>query len=237
MTDYVDDGFEDQTFDAWTYGDGTIQSSVKNTGSYAALFTDGQIVRLDNTEALLYISGSFRLSAIPDDYTNVNIIRILDASYDVIAAVIINMYDGVKYLTLYRKYPSEVWNNYAFASLTADTFNHIKLKFVKDEFAGEYRVYLNNVEVIILTGLNTSELANAIIYMGQPYSSYTTNVYLDDAKISDTDSTPPSGCTIPYSSTPISVSCTVGSQVVVSGQSIVLQAGATTFEVDNEVEV
>jgi hypothetical protein len=237
MTDYVDDGFEDQTFDAWGYGDGTIQSTVKNTGSYAALFTDGQIVSLGNTEALLYISGSFRLSAVPDDYTFVDVIRILDASYDIIASVTIEVYDGIKYLTLYQKYPSEAWNSYAFASLAANTFFNLKLKFAKDNFAGEYRVYLDNVEVITLTGLNTGSLANAIIYMGQPYSTYTTNVYLDDAKISDADSNPPSGITVAYSSTPVSAALTLGSLVVQSGQSVNIPVGTTTFSVPAEVEV
>ncbi len=180
-------GFETGDFEGFSWDSGcSVQSSVKNTGSYAAIFptSTDDCCCYETSLSTVDVREYVRISTLPDSWETINLMRLWTADYEDIAIVTFDNNDGSYYLTLYHAYPSEDWNGYEF-SLAVNTWYCIELRYVKSPSAGEYRLYLNGQEVVTLTGLNTNSATVGQVLIGRQWDDATTNLYVDDVVIAD----------------------------------------------------
>ena len=149
-----EDGFESGDFTAWTGTNGspTVQNTVKYYGIYAMQVTaQNEYARAAVADSdTLYFRTLFRMESLPTGAEYLNIMRVTSNVWNEV--LMIQVRDGV--LGYVSGYPPGGGN--VAVAWVVDTWYSIKAKFIRNNGAGEYRVYLDGVEVIADAGLDTS---------------------------------------------------------------------------------
>ena len=240
MTITFEDDFATDDFSLWDSTNGAPIVDAVLSLPHVAVFTsvedgEGDYAVKAVSDSPLHVIAKFALSSLPAEGTNTEILSAWTTTFGTkIFSLLFLKYDGVYYLDLL-----ENGNDHSYEfSMVADTLYTIEVRYVQNA-SGEYRVWFNGAEVITVTGVDTSALTVAYIELGAQWATAVFTIYADDFKSGDAylGSTPPSGSTLTYQSIPISVTLTVGSQYLASGQSLELAQGSTVFQVPSQVTV
>lgn len=186
-TTYLTSGFETGDFTDFDYSTGaTVQSSVKNSGTYAALFdSSGDVCTFDTAITTSYTRAYFYITALPDDGSFIRLLSLADTS-DRFAWLDFIRSGSTYSIEMYSALPTDDWDSYAF-TLETNTWYSIELKYVQHASTGEYRFYLDGVERGSRTSVDTSGGSLATIQFGRVYDEQTTatNLYMDDVVVAD----------------------------------------------------
>lgn len=236
------EGFEG-TLAGWTvWNTPEIQTTIKHGGlsalkckEYDVAFKQISPVNQITVEQWVYIDTLPPVSA--DGLTQAQPIHIQTATYGEIAVVYIdnNEYDGLR-VAVYCPLGQGRFVDYTFQP---NTWYKFKLDY-NANVSGGWILSINDVEVINVSGIDTSSLLPELVFMAT--LNYTGNIYTDDVTVSSTVTPPPTTYPVNYSSisvdgAPISVPLTFDSQQLASGQATQLPAGTITISVPSEVTV
>lgn len=184
------DGFEAGDFSAWTGTNGapTVQHTHVFAGTHAMQVTaDNEYARIAVADCdTLYMRTMFRLNAVPAGADYLNIVRITSNVWNEI--LMIQVMDGL--LMFISGYPPG--GDSVAVDWQTGVWYSVKAKLVRNNGAGEYRVWLNNVEVMNSTGLDSSAMPVGFYCMvgnyslvGGHYTLQHDNVVVDTADIDE----------------------------------------------------
>lgn len=194
-----EDDFESNDFSAW---DGTtvssgcslaIQSSVVFEGSYSAnstvntSYADALCYVSFTTDNPLYVHLAVHFTSFPAAYGELRFLRLLHpGAYSMYRLSIYVDASSNKKLRFRYYIPSDTTIEYQY-DFQVDTWYEFEVKSYVDDSAGEYRVYLDNTEVLNATGLNTTSAYSwTQIQVGIGSSACDdTTIYLDDVAVDD----------------------------------------------------
>ena len=189
-TTIFSDGFESGDFSAWTGTSGTpaIVTTPVHHGSKSAEFDAGGDVayKTFTGQTILFFRTYARITALPATATfSFMVIRNAGGS-KICELVFRHDADGYK-IRLYYGFPTSGSQDYIW-NYAVDTWYCFEIKFVKAAgTAGEYRVYIDGVERITLTGLDTSATTDASrIDIGWTSMSQTSTLNQDCVVVADT---------------------------------------------------
>ncbi len=154
------DGFESGT-GAWDFKAGatSVTSGAAHHGNYGlranpAAWFDGYVVK-DISSDTVFIRWYVRVGKLPGTNQWVNVGGLINTAWNYICYVSYYNEAGTKYLRLSRWFPSNLGTNYEW-NYEANRWYCFELKFVKSATAGEYRLWMDGVEIASQTGLDTS---------------------------------------------------------------------------------
>jgi len=178
------DGFESGL---WPYdyvtGSVAIVTSPVHSGSHALeCSASGSCVETHASGSTLFFDVWVYLDTLPTDYSGFQIMLASNSSYANIFSLDLLQFAGVYYLVLGYNYPSAGYDGYAFA-VQSGAWYEVQLKYTQGA-SGGYTVWLNGIQVITVTGINTSNGSVAQIYFGRLWDDASGNLYIDDIKVS-----------------------------------------------------
>ena len=203
-TTYFVDGLESGSFSEWNGtnvgGLGspsiTVQSSVKNSGTYAAQadvhYTSAfaQCYRhFATTYSLLYARGYYRVSALPSSGKILELLAITDNGYaHCLATARIYTSGSSHYWSLAygTNTVSETDVNSAADTINVGQWYCIEIMFLSASGTGEVQMWVNGTSMLHITSLTNNNLVASDIYTGA-YVEETDDftVYIDDVAVSD----------------------------------------------------
>jgi len=179
------DGFESEDFSAWTstLGNYAVVETPFHHGDDAAKFGKWQAYAtktLGSSYTTLYARIYFQLHVLPSTGGSVEVLRMLGGSTTAMYIRIVYVTDHLV-LRMTSTTPTYTNVDYTYAFLI-DTWYCLEIKCVKASgTSGEYRTYLNGIDVCDRTGVNTSGLPNLdTIEVGViSYATWNDYVYID----------------------------------------------------------
>jgi len=184
FTVLFNDGFESGDFGVWTdnFADSgctrEVQSTVTHHGSYAAHFAvpagaSGRAAGCYKTftqQTTCYIRQYLRVSSFPDNSTHIVYLEFDGISGSSGKVAIYVDSEGLKYWRL--KTCTGTYDS-ASATINASQWYCIEVKVVVNAGAGEYRLYVDDSEVITQTGLDNSSAGDtSVIYPDLYFETY-----------------------------------------------------------------
>lgn len=217
MTTLFSDDFENGLL-AWT---GTvspplIDSSIVHKGLSSLKANSGnQYAYKSGFNTTILHTGMF-IYVVP---TGINseaaFLAIRNSAFTIITNVNITKSNRLRITCLNGEYTSEI-------ACPINQWVWIELKVIVDAVNGEYHVWQDNVEVINVTGLNTSSIGNAdIVCVGTQYAN-NCDVYMDDVIVADNYIGSPDIIV-----TPLAISITPTVATINRGESIKLTANGS----------
>jgi len=181
FTTIFSDGFESGDFTAWTgtFGTPEVLDTKKHSGTYACKCNGNEYAYITfDAQTELNARCWYLIESIPDPGEFYHILRLKDST------ILLQIYNSGGTLQLRIIHPGGTLTyNYSFET---ETWYCLELGFVKDAVAGEYKGYIDEVEVISSTGLDTSSVTSPTrVDAGQPFSTSGLTSWIDDVVIAD----------------------------------------------------
>ena len=193
FTEIFSDGFESGDFTAWTgtAGTPTIVTTPVHHGTYAAQLQAGEGVNkfvykdLGATYQTLYARLYWRISVLPAVNKFVDLIDLTagQGAYSAVADVGYGQVSGV--FNWYYRLLGNYYQGYV-ETISVDTWYCIELKCLVSATIGEIRVWINGVERITQTGLNTGSTNLGRMYAMFYQAPWATNAFADCVVVADT---------------------------------------------------
>lgn len=181
------DGFESGNFNAWDWSNGQISSAYAKTGSYSAKFTGWSYYTQKSLSGYnqLYMGCYAMVPSLPENNNEIAFLFFFDDSWSKHSAVGYVNDNGNYGLQLHQMAPNDYYRGHYF-NLQAYQWNWVVLECLIAT-QGEVRVWLNDVQVMNITNINTSSWNLNLQLFGPQYQdSQQKTVYLDNCIISTT---------------------------------------------------
>jgi hypothetical protein len=176
------DGFESNDFSKWSTANGSIQSTTKYSGTYAAQFTQWQAaVRTGTAGNEKYVQARVYLSSMSGTDASSEILM-LSQSAGTSVSVIVKDVSGTKHF-----YLRDDWGSEYDSGITASTdqWYLIELSYKKNT-SGWFKLWIDGTLEVEQTGDTSGHMTTAdTIIGGYNLDSLTITRIIDDVKVSD----------------------------------------------------
>ena len=183
------DGFEDGDFSGWdgTVGSPTVVSSpTPKYGTYASssntngYYSYEQFTAEDNVFVKLWV----QTDTLPPTNGYVTYFELWDSSSVIASLQLRRTSGGDLYHRIRYYYPSETTSDNV-TSYAVDTWISVQIEFL-DDASGYYKVWIDDVLTLSVTGVDTSGTAGASwIYAGRILSGFAPTIFIDQVTIDD----------------------------------------------------
>jgi hypothetical protein len=186
------DGFESGTTSAWTRvtGNPLLTTNIVHSGRYALSCEniEGVTKIISENSSTIFVRMYFSLSMIPPDISGTVLLRAYDDYQNELYNLHVENRGSTLRLQLVRHFPYNT-NNEFLCNLTANTWYCIEVKSHLNSTQAEYRLYLDDKEIIKDITLYSTERTELPLLrrvrIGQLSSSYLVTINFDDISIND----------------------------------------------------
>lgn len=188
MTEIFEDGFEDD-FLSWDGSNNTpvISTTVfHHTGkSEECNQTTEYVWKTFAEQTTVFVRAYFMVNALPTDNTICRPLYLLKGTTNVVSIAFYRNPSGTLQFYLRTYFPATQTDFYSF-NFEVDTWYCLEIKWLRDAVNGELRLWLEDVEICAITGIDTTGVTGVdCIRVGQVSSSYVVTNWVDCVVVAD----------------------------------------------------